>query len=279
MDHRGLLQERLRAVKVPLSEYSFANIYLFRHAHAYEVLPEDGVFIRGRSYEGSPFVMPTVDIRALDTSHLRSIMGEADFLFPIPEEWLEGLESNVFEHTYTEGDSDYLFRTDKMASFSGRKLHKKRNLMRQFQRSYSHEARPLTQDRLGDARAVLDQWQRDTGEGPEQTDYGPCQEALDLYEELVLCGAIYYVDDEPAGFIVGEELNEETFSLHFAKARKEFKGIYEQMYNTFANVLPRRYRYMNFEQDLGKAALRIAKSSYDPDILLKKYRVALRADA
>jgi uncharacterized protein len=45
------------------------------------------------------------------------------------------------------------------------------------------------------------------------------------------------------------------------------------MYNHFAKILPKQYAFLNFEQDLGKLALRIAKSSYDPDRILKKYRV------
>ena len=45
------------------------------------------------------------------------------------------------------------------------------------------------------------------------------------------------------------------------------------MYNHFAKILPKKYAFLNFEQDLGKLALRIAKSSYDPDRILKKYRI------
>jgi hypothetical protein len=33
---------------------------------------------------------------------------------------------------------------------------------------------------------------------------------------------------------------------------------------------------MNFEQDLGKLELRIAKSSYVPDMMVKKYRVRIK---
>jgi len=100
--------------------------------------------------------------------------------------------------------------------------------------------------------------------------------ALELYEELVLCGVIYYAEGQPAGFIVGDELNEETFALHFAKGKREFRGIYEYMFSTFAELLPRRYRLLNFEQDLGIEALRKAKSAYNPDYLMEKYRLSLK---
>jgi len=75
---------------------------------------------------------------------------------------------------------------------------------------------------------------------------------------------------------LGEELNQEMFVLNFAKAKKRFKGIYQYMYNNIANLLPQRYKYFNFEEDLGKEPLKVAKSSYIPDALLKKFRVALK---
>ena len=94
-----------------------------------------------------------------------------------------------------------------------------------------------------------------------------------MYDELVLCGGIYYVQKEPGGFIIGEELAEDMFAIHFAKARKQFRGIYQYMYNSFAKILPPKYKYFNLEQDLGKDPLRIAKASYVPDKMLKKFRV------
>ena len=136
------------------------------------------------------------------------------------------------------------------------------------------EARPLTQYLMNDALGILDVWQEDVGEEKATTDYFPCREALERYDELVLCGGIYYVEGEPAGFVIGEEIRADMFALHFAKGKRKFKGLYQYMYNHFAKILPKQYAFLNFEQDLGKLALRIAKSSYDPDRVLKKYRVS-----
>jgi hypothetical protein len=274
--HKDALFTRLKSVKVPISEYSFANLYLFRQAHDYEVLFDDEVFIRGKTYDGFTYVMPTRDIRSIDRGHLKERMREVSFLFPVSEEWLGTFDPAEFEHSYKDGDDDYVYTVEKMATYKGRHLHKKRNLLAQFTSLYQHEARPLTADRMDDARNVLDEWQADSGVPPEKTDYYPCLESLKLYDELILCGGIYYAQNEPAGFMLGEELNEEMFVIHFAKAKKKFKGIYQYMYNNFANLLPAKYKYLNFEQDLDELPLRIAKSSYIPDLMLKKYRVHLR---
>ncbi len=126
---------------------------------------------------------------------------------------------------------------------------------------------------MNDAREVLEVWQEDVGEEKRATDYFPCREAFERYDELVLCGGIYYVEGEAAGFVIGEEIQSDTFALHFAKGKRKFKGLYQYMYNHFAKILPKQYAFLNFEQDLGKLAIRIAKSSYHPARVLKKYRI------
>ena len=277
LKHKDLLYERLKNITVPLSEYTFPNLYLFRKNHDYDVMLDKEVFIKGVSYDGHAFLMPTADVRTLDIRHLKQHMRDVDFLFPIPEEWLSAFSPDEFEITFAEGDADYLYTVQKMSTFAGRRLHKKRNLLKQFIEAHAHDARPLTNDRLSDARFILSDWLAMTEMNEDETDHAACLEALERYEELILCGGIYYADHEPAGFVVGEELNEETFVLHFAKARTKFKGIYQYMFNNFAKILPPKYKYLNLEQDLDKENLRIFKSSYVPDRLLKKGRVRFKS--
>jgi hypothetical protein len=276
LKHKDLLHQRLRNITVPLSEYTFPNLYLFRKNHDYEVILDKEVFIKGRSYDGHIFLMPTADVRTLDIAYLKELMRDVDFFSPIPEEWLPAFSPDEFEITFAEGDADYLYTVLKMSTFAGRRLHKKRNLLKQFVEAHTHDARPLTNDRLNDARFILNDWLATTKMNADETDYAACLEALDRYEELILCGGIYYADREPAGFVLGEELNEETFVLHFAKARTKFKGVYQYMFNNFAKILPPKYKYLNLEQDLDKENLRIFKSSYVPDRLLKKARIRLK---
>ncbi len=274
--HKDLLAARLKALHAPLSEYTFPNLYLFRANHRYEVVFDNDLFIRGRSYDGRVFLMPTVDVRGLDMSYLKDLMRGVEFLFPIPEAWLTAFSAEEFEVSFEEGDADYVYTVEKMSTYRGRHLHKKRNLLKQFLEHYAHDAKPLTNDRLDEARFILSDWLASSSMHEEDTDYRPCREALDRYEELVLCGGIYYADGEPAGFVLGEELNPETFVLHFAKARTKFKGVYQYLFNNFAKILPPSYKFLNLEQDLDKENLRVFKSSYIPDVMLKKARVRLK---
>jgi hypothetical protein len=278
IEHKDLLFPRFKETNTGISEYTFANLYLFRENHEYEVIVDDrGVFVRGKSYDGHVYLMPTADVRGLEISYLADMMREAEFLFPVPQEWLAVFNPERFEIQFNEGDADYIYTVEKMSTYKGRHLHKKRNLLKQFQEAYTHDARPLTSDRLDEARFILKDWLTTSTSDEGETDYGPCLEALDRYEELVLCGGIYYADNEPAGFVLGEELSPETFVLHFAKARTKFKGVYQYLFNNFAGILPPHYKYLNLEQDLEKENLRVFKSSYMPDAMVPKARVRLKS--
>lgn len=274
--HKDVLTPLFKKLGAPLSEYTFPNLYLFRANHDYEVIFDKEIFIKGRSFDGHTYLMPTTDIRAIDLSYLKEMMRGAEFLFPVPEEWLTGFNPDAFEIAFVEGDADYVYTVRKMSTYAGRNLHKKRNLLKQFVQAYRHDARPLTNDRIDEARFILKDWLATSEMKAGDTDYAPCLEALDRYDELVLCGGIYYADNEPAGFVLGEELNEETYVLHFAKARTKFKGVYQYVFNNFAKILPPKYKHLNLEQDLDKENLRVFKSSYVPDAMIRKARVRLK---
>jgi hypothetical protein len=274
LKHKDLLAPRLSAIKNHVSEYCFPNLYLYRDVHEYEVLVNDEIYIAGLSYDGKRYLIPTRDIKDMDIEKLLEAAKNFDFIYPVPEEWLVFFKGiNGVSYTFEEGDSDYLYLSDKMGSYPGRWLHKKRNLKKQFEEAYEHMGLPLTTERLEDAKLILDGWSEVSNQQKNETDYYPCMEALERYDELSLCGGIYYADGEPAGFALGEEVSPETFVLHFSKGLIKFKGIYQYIFSSFANILPSNYMYINIEQDMNNEALRRSKRSYRPDILLKKYRV------
>jgi hypothetical protein len=96
-------------------------------------------------------------------------------------------------------------------------------------------------------------------------------------EYLQLCGGVFYVDEEPAAYTLGEELAQgRVFVIHFEKAilKKEYRGIYQYVNQAFAALLPDRYELINREQDLGDPGLRQAKESYRPVDFVPKYRAA-----
>ncbi len=100
---------------------------------------------------------------------------------------------------------------------------------------------------------------------------------LEDLEFLQLCGSVFYVNDEPAAYSLGEELAlGRMWVTHFEKAvaRDQYKGIYQYINQAFVSTLPEKYELINREQDLGDPGLRQAKESYKPVGFVKKYRAA-----
>jgi hypothetical protein len=174
---------------------------------------------------------------------------------------------------------DYVYRRESLAGLSGRQLHRKKNLVNLFLRNNTCVARPLREEYVGDALQILEQWRQ---QQEILGDYTAAREALENMEYLQLCGGIFYVDDEPAAYTLGEELARGTmFVVHFEKAvlKEDYKGIYQYVNQAFAAILPDKYELINREQDLGDPGLRQAKESYKPAGFVAKYRAALRSSA
>lgn len=278
LQEKELLQPRFLNIGGALSEYCFSNIFLFREKHHYHVIRQDDcLFIHGKSYDGLTYIMPGCELDEHCSEYLdrlKELLEEVDMIFPIPESWLKYFPESEFRYELLDDDMDYLFTREKLRDFPGRKLHKKRNLMKQFRQLYSREVVTLDDPQAREqAKEVLDRWQEDAGLKPEEADYLPCCEALELYDQLDLEGFLFLADGKPAGFTLGECVNRRVYGLHFAKADKRVKGIYQYMFSKTAELIDEQYTMLNLEQDLGSQPLRAAKSSYQPDMMAKKYRI------
>lgn len=277
LKHRNCLTDRFHKMNLQLSDYTFANVYLFRRTSNYEFLKtECGLFVSGRNKQKQGYIMPLNDPRGCDIKTFKEILNKRDFFFPVPKEWLLYFPEDKFVISYDDSESDYIYLTEKMASFKGKQYLRHRNHLNQFLSSYIPEGKSISVNNFLDAMEVLNKWQNESKSAPDKTDFTQCSEALQKFSELALWGIIYYIANEPAGFIIGEALNTDTFCLHFAKASKKYHGIYEFMFQDTAKRLQSQYKYLNLEEDMGNKNLRRTKSSYGTEFLLKKYRVSLR---
>lgn len=250
------LDPLFRKLGLPFSDYSFANCYLFQNVHAYTL---EGNFLEGKTRDGFSFLMPLTypfDIEA------------GPHFFPIPEAWLSLFDKERFSWQALPQDCDYLFSREKIAHYPGRKLAGQRNLLYQFEKEYDPEKVPFE---VSQALEILEFWNEQ-----KEGDYQECLKALHNWEALGLTGTLFVSGKEPLGFLVSEQLLDDTSVIHFAKAKPHIKGIYPYMYQVFARSLSEAIQWLNFEQDLGDPRLAQAKSSYHPDKLLEKFRVMLR---
>jgi hypothetical protein len=157
-----------------------------------------------------------------------------------------------------------------LAELAGKKFHKKRNLIAQFNSSYKAVEKALSPELVPDALEVTERWKQDKG---EVGDYSAAVEALELFRELNMQGSIYYIEGKAAAWCLGEGIaGNSIFTIHFEKALDKYKGIYQYMNQCFASSLPDNFVHLNREQDLGDEGLRHAKLSYRPSGFVRKHR-------
>lgn len=285
IEDRETVGLRLDAMNLHLAEFCFPNLYFFRKTHEYKLIDaQETFFISGITYDQKRYMMPLHSPGDDPECCLEYLVkeleeGRHDIIFPIPEEWLDCFPEDRFHHEYNPNDSDYLYLTEKMVRLSGKKLQKKRNLISQFTREYGEpEIHRISKENRHQALDILDQWQEAYPDEINVSDYCQCREALHDMEGFKLTGAVFMAEGIPAGFVLGEALNKETFTIHFAKGITTFKGIYPLMFSRFCQHFLQDFRYMNMEQDLGKPGLRQTKRSYSPDLMAHKYRISLKKE-
>lgn len=269
--------KKLKEIPTALSEYCFPNLFLFRDKHDYKILTvENKTYISALSYNKERYIMPLEDLETCSADYFSTLTGllkNHDCIFPIPEKWLYLFPEEQFRREYILDDSEYIYNREKLAEYPGRKLSKKRNLVNQFLRDNDPEIRAITSESKPHIVELLNLWQTRTIQEMGDSDYNACIEGLKYFEELNLSGALFLTEGEPCGFIIGEFAGESSYVIHFAKGDTEKKGIYQYMFQAYVREYCSNVEIINLEQDLGLEGLRKTKRSYQPDIMLHKYRI------
>jgi len=272
IDMRPALHPKFQSLADGISEFTFANIYLFRRAYSYRIsMLENGLFvITGQDNEKPFFLLP---FGLPDENIIRELFNNHHVMKAASEQQVEILATMGYSVFEDRDNFDYLYSREDLVNLTGRKFHKKKNLLNIFIRNNEYQAKPLLEEYRDDALQILERWnyQQD-----EPNDFLAAKEALEKMWPLQLCGGIFYIDRQPAAYCLGEELAlGESFVIHFEKAVLEegFKGVYQYINQAFASILPEKYKTVNREQDLGDPCLRHAKMSYRPVDFVKKYKV------
>lgn len=196
---------------------------------------------------------------------------------------LEELYPGRFTFELDRDGSDYIYNSSDLINLSGRKFHGKRNHLVQFDRDYSWSYEDIGSGNMNDCREVALQWCKANG-GCEQGSSGQnegcaLRRAFDHFDALQLAGGLIRIDGKPVAFTVGEEINPETYLLHFEKALEGYNGLYAAINHEYATRHLAGYTYINREEDLGLEGLRKAKLSYRPAFLAEKYLVKLKEES
>ena len=176
--------------------------------------------------------------------------------------------------------ANYLYRTEDLANLRGRKYSKKRNLISQARNLYSWKAHTLTEDMADECFAVLESIKIEENpvmEGMSERELWALETTLRNFQRLRQQGILITVDGRPVAFSIFEATNSTTATIHFERALRSYKGLYQVINQEAACVIEAQgFEFINREEDVGDAGLRAAKLSYYPFELVTAWELTLK---
>ena len=163
---------------------------------------------------------------------------------------------------------NYLYLTENLALLNGREFQSKRNLINQFEKNNNWTREPISAGNITECHDIMnniyteDDLDKDFYLGHE---VNALAFVLEHFARIGGEGILIRVGGRPVAFSIYERLNASTYVVHFEKALKEYKGLYQLVNReTAKNILAKGFRYINREEDLGIEGLRKSKLSYHP---------------
>lgn len=277
-------------------EYCFADLYMWKDKYTTEyTIEDDWLYIRQYNEEDNEFYyyvpmridtnnsknkeelkecINKVIVHAIDNNYRLSFGNINEDALRIFEEDY----SNIFTVENIPDYSDYIYNSSDLINLSGKKFHKKKNLINKFKREYDGrwEYKALTSADYENVLRFNEKWcelnqEKDIDDMKEET--LAIKSALSNFEALNMQGGILLVDGQIIAYTLGCESNKKVFVVQTEKALSTYVGAYQMINNLFAIHNASSYQYINREEDLGIEGIRQAKLSYNP-VIMEVYYVA-----
>ncbi len=265
----------------------FSNLYLWKHMEPMEYALVDDVLILKSRFEHFSFrfpigprekILPALEL-CLKLSEEKKVPFRIRLITREQFELCEQLNPGRFLFTEERDAWDYVYEREKLEKLSGRRYHGQKNHVNKFMRDYPDwSIEPITQENLDDCFQMGMVWRRQNDCDQlyeKRIEMCVALNALRLFRELHLTGALLRVNGNCVAYTVGEKLNEDTFVVHIEKALAEVNGAYPMINREFVHMAMGDFTYVNREDDTGDPGLRQAKESYHPAMMVEKGSLTL----
>ena len=273
---------------------SFTNMYMWRDMYKLSVHISDKFIIVFCDLKGEFFSLNPICV-------IENVKGSIEFLIAYFEKHnlpfiihncvkkvkdeIEREFNDFFVYELTRDTFDYLYSAEKLMTYSGKKLQKKRNHINNFLKNYEnrYELKIIegNEQVVQDCIAFTKEWDKAKLERDDYIDQevSGTIDVLQHISQLSCEGLAIYLDGKLEGFGIGTQLNDTTAVLNIEKANGEIVGLYpflrQQVVKTFFDDL----QFINTEDDVGEENLRKSKLSYQPEYLVEKYTVRRKDEA
>ena len=287
IDDKSIIDKYIYPYKFLSCEYSFTSLYIWKDACDIQyAIYKQALILKKRDFEGNYHFMQPLGYSKEDLGDIIEKLKEyreenhMKYLFKdLEESFIEEFnvllnEKNDFYIEEDRDNFDYLYEAKKLMTFSGKKLHSKKNHYNAFVKNYNYEVMEINDEKvIKDVMDVAQRWYEETDEKDIKLYYEllAIKDIINNMNLLKLNGIAVYVDGKVVAFSIGESLSEELAVIHIEKGDKNINGIYSFIAKTLIDKCFNNSEIINREQDLGIDGLRKSKMSYYPLKLEKKF--------
>ena len=187
----------------------------------------------------------------------------------VPQEYLDSYGDPAFLFEDVVNQREYLYNTQDLIEFKGKKYHSKRNHIAVFDRAYPQAIfRPYQKEDRCAVEKLLSKWKSTKDEEyineDESSERHAIEVSLDMAFEENIYAYVIEIDGKIAGFTLGEITPSNVGIIHIEKADVEYNGIYSKLVNLYAKEVLKGTKLINRQEDMGDEGLRQSKLSYKP---------------
>jgi len=285
LEDKPLCDQLFNQFPPQISEFTFTNLFIWRQAYQIKISRLQNFLCLLSEQEGSSFFFPPIgegDVIECYQGLLQYLSGKGipPKIARVPEAVVAEIDwkTSGMKAEPDRNQSDYVYLVQDLTELKGRKYHRKRNHIKQFQEKYSYQYIPLTPEWIPQCLQLETEWcdlrQCEASPGLFNESLA-IKEAFTHYEELGVKGGAILINAKVEAFTLGDPLNPETVVIHIEKANPAYEGLYPTIHQAFLENQWAGTTYVNREQDLGEEGLRKAKESYFPHHMVNKYTVTL----
>lgn len=271
------------------SDLSFVNLYLLCRKYGTEILFHMEHLIRRFTGDGrlrgytfpvggkDEDIIPCLHAIEADARYLRVPL-QYCLLTEKQASFLHDLYGEKIVLRQDDGDSDYLYNREQLATLPGTQFHKKRTHINGFLRKHGTiQFEKLTPNNQADVLAVAEEWMTIQEDSPAlHHEFRAIENALLHREQLKINGGIIYCKSKPIAMALYSQINDDVTDIHYEKCIPAYRDAYALINREIAAVV--KTQWLNREEDLNIEGLRKAKLSYHPALILKKYSATVYVD-
>jgi len=259
-----------------LSAFTFSTLVAWERVYHYQwTISDDTLLLKFISLEDNKehLMQPVGEFRttlqdkivryARSLSYRLTIYGVSnEFISRFPE------FVSHFERAEHRDMDNYIYSAEDLAILKGGNYQPKRNLIKQLETNNHWSSEAVSEENVPACLEIINKI-CDQNELDKDSYLGHELKALEFvlthFSRLKQHGILIRIDNKPVAFSIYEHLNPSTCVVHFEKAMREYKGLYQLVNReTAKQILLKGCKYINREEDLGIEGLRKAKLSYHP---------------